>query len=236
MTVSQLESVEWCLTCSTQHGCSRECPGELAATSPEQHGWRVNVETPRGFEAYGVLIARSDDVWRARILTFPNVLWIVPGSHATMKFVGKTPREAERQAAEFIKQHCVERNYLRRDGLVLVEPDSIEQGKGNDWPASGRDAAPRKIKFLPVVFGVQRPIEPGITGSLSTSGLSVLTQCPCESGVKVRLSLTVETERFDLSGSVVWSRTRPEEGRAEGMGIQLDAPPPAYVDFVQALH
>ena len=235
MSISELERTDWCTTCSTRHRVERECPGELPATSPEQHGWRVNVETPRGFEAYGVLIARSHDVWRARILTFPNVLWIVPGTSATMKFVGKTPQDAERQAADFIKQHCVERNYLRRDGLVLVEPDSIGHKKRNDWPDSGRDTAPRKIKFLPVVFGVQRPIEPGITGSLSASGMSVITQCPVESGAKVRLSLSVDTTRFDLSGSVVWSRTRPEEGRTEGMGIQLDAPPPAYVDYVQAL-
>jgi len=48
--------------------------GDLRATGDERHGWRVAVETPHGIEAYGVLVAPTHERWRARILTFPNVL------------------------------------------------------------------------------------------------------------------------------------------------------------------
>ena len=51
-------SQTWCPICSTRHQPGRQdCPGEVAATEPERHGWKVNVETPQGLEAYGVLVA-----------------------------------------------------------------------------------------------------------------------------------------------------------------------------------
>jgi hypothetical protein len=69
----------WCSVCGGNHQSPKECPGELRATGPERHGWRVTVDTPYGFEAYGVLVAPSVELWRARIITYPNVLWMVRG-------------------------------------------------------------------------------------------------------------------------------------------------------------
>lgn len=64
---------------------------EAPATGPERHGWRVHVETSRGVEAIGVLVAPSGDLWRSRILTYPNVLWTAPGGRSTLKFLAPTP-------------------------------------------------------------------------------------------------------------------------------------------------
>ena len=83
---------EWCEICCTTHLPSHRCPGDLQATEDERHGWRVNVETPQGIEGYGVLVAPTSGPWRARILTYPNILWLVPGGRATIKFVGDTAR------------------------------------------------------------------------------------------------------------------------------------------------
>ena len=82
----------WCPVCGSVHAGPRDCPGDLRATGPERHGWRVAVETPLGIEAYGILVAPTHERWRARILTFPNVLWTIPGGAATLKFVGRFKR------------------------------------------------------------------------------------------------------------------------------------------------
>ena len=66
--------LSWCRFCLSQHSSDLDCPGPLEATGVERHGWRVTVQTPLGTEAYGVLIAECDSRFRARILTFPNVL------------------------------------------------------------------------------------------------------------------------------------------------------------------
>ena len=65
----------FCRVCGTEHQGPASCPGELPATGVERPGWRVQVETPFGHEAIGVLLAPSHEQWRARIVTYPNVLW-----------------------------------------------------------------------------------------------------------------------------------------------------------------
>ena len=79
---------QWCPVCCCRHRDKKDCPGELLATGPERQGWRVNVQTSTGIEACGVLVAPAGDSWRARILTFPNILWTVPDGSGTLKFVG----------------------------------------------------------------------------------------------------------------------------------------------------
>ena len=83
----------YCSVCGGDHARRQDCPGELRATGPERHGWRVAVETPYGLEAYGVLVAPSFDVWRARVITYPNILWTVPGGAVTLKFAGTTAQD-----------------------------------------------------------------------------------------------------------------------------------------------
>ena len=80
----------FCQVCATQHGEREDCPGELRATGPERHGWAVAVDAQRGVDLYGVIVAPSGPRWRARIVTFPNVLWTMPGGRGTIKFVGAT--------------------------------------------------------------------------------------------------------------------------------------------------
>ena len=91
-------SPTWCSTCGTQHGRFEECPGELVAVEEERNGWRVTVVTPHGLQTMGVRVADTGGVWRARILTFPNILWAVPDGRGTIKFVGGSPQEAEQRA------------------------------------------------------------------------------------------------------------------------------------------
>ena len=52
-------ALTWCAVCSSGHSLQEQCPGELPATGPERHGWRVNAETPRGIVAHGVMIVPS---------------------------------------------------------------------------------------------------------------------------------------------------------------------------------
>ncbi|ANM28620.1 hypothetical protein ABI59_01790 [Acidobacteria bacterium Mor1] len=203
------------------------------ATGPERHGWRVNIETPAGVEAIGVLVAEAGDVWRARILTYPKVLWVVPGGSGTIKFVGRTPREAEEQAIEFIREHCRERDYSFRDELALVEPEALPDSGPIRRPQG--DPAQRKVRFLPVRFGVARPTETGGTGNLSETGIFIITDAPVDEGQWVEMELELEREHVDLRGFVRWSRADHHAGRAPGMGVQLEQPSGRYLRYVRTL-
>ena len=149
----------WCRTCCTEHDRVRECPGDLRATGPERHGWRVHVETPRSHEAYGVLVAPAGELWRARILTFPNILWTIPGGGGSMKFVGRSPQEAERKAIGFIERHCDERDYQRLDQLAPVASGLIDPESDPFPPAKKSSGKPsrRKLRSLPPPSVLRRP-------------------------------------------------------------------------------
>jgi len=222
---------EWCNTCCTRHPPGRRCPEQLNATDAERHGWRVNVESPAGIEAYGVLVAAAGDRWRARILTYPNVLWLVPGGAGTMKFLADTPQLAELQAIEFIREHCRTRGLGIRREEVREIAAGLPRGAS---PAAG-NPAPRKIRFLPLRFGLANPSEPGGVGNLSESGLFVITGTPISRGTEVRLLLMLSTEDLSLRGQVRWMRDQPHVGRSPGMGVQLVQPPPSYIRFVRGL-
>jgi hypothetical protein len=223
---------EWCTVCCTSHANGSDCPGEIAPTAPEKPGWRVNVTTAEGIEAYGVLFAPCDDVWRARIMTFPNVLWKAPGVEGTMKFVGGTANEAVEQAVEFIRAHCRERGLTMRGEHTLELPFEI-----GGSPAGAGLAAPaqRKIRFLPVRFGVVQPSELGGTGNLSESGIFIITEMPMGVGNPLSMLLRAEGEDVDLCGQVIWMNKEHRVGRPPGMGIRLATPPADYLDFVRAL-
>ena len=200
------------------------------ATGPERIGWRVNVETPLGIEAYGVLVAPTAEGWRARILTFPNVLWLKPGAAETIKFFAKTPHDAERAATDFIREHCRQREFTMRDELVLLQPGDYEKEA-----LPGEGVPDRKIRFLPVLFGLRHPAERAGTGNLSEAGLFIITEDPAPEGEVVHLRLQLETRELDLTGHVRWSRRAHRIGRSPGMGVQLVNPPVDYVNYVRAL-
>ncbi len=231
-------SRSWCQVCCTDHSHGTDCPGELAASGEERHGWRVNVETPRGMEAFGVLIAESYGLWRARILSYPNILWLVPGGGGTLKFVGSTPQEAERRAAEFIRTHCRERGFTIRPDLDEVAPEPIDRELAQAvLELPNGPPARRKVRFLPVLFGVASTTDKGRTGDLSETGLFVITDSPAGSGSWLNMVLEPAPGQPELSlrGVVRWARKAHHEGRSPGMGVQLEAPPRDYTRYVQSL-
>jgi hypothetical protein len=211
-----------------------DCPGELRATAPERHGWRITVDTPFGLEAYGVLVAPTLDVWRARILTYPNILWTAPGGGVTLKFVGATPQEAESLAVQFIESHIDARGYVRRETGELPAVSKFQaEARAKMLAAAG--PAMRKMRAVPVRFGSAPPFFTAMTGNLSESGLFLVTLAPFDPGTGVRVVLDLDTGPLGLKGQVMWKRDRPVMGRPAGMGVQIAAPPEPYREFVVEL-
>ena len=229
-------TVAWCSVCNTRHENRSDCPGELRITEPERHGWRVLVHTGSRSEVYGVLVAPTHEHWRARILTFPNVLWCVPGDRETLKFVGNSASDAERAAIEFIKEHCGQRGYSLLGEPAMVEARAIAERVHEEDaadPASLRQQ--RFLKLLPVRFGVDKPTRLGRTADLSAGGLFIITDEPLRSDTRVKLRLEIDGFEVPLTGRVAWNRAEAEQGRQAGMGIQLDHAPAMYQRYVERL-
>jgi len=226
----------WCAVCNTCHEKRGDCPGELKITEPERHGWRVLVHTGSRSEVYGVLVAPTHEYWRARILTFPNMLWCVPGGRGTIKFVGSSPGEAERAAIEFIKGHCDQRGYALLGEPAMVEGESLGRESGPEEEGSaeilGRQ---RYLKLLSIRFGVDKPTRAGRTADLSMGGLFIVTDEPLRPTTLLRMRLDLEGFVVPLSGRVAWYRPKAEQGRQPGMGIEFDHVPPMYHRYVDQL-
>ena len=233
-------ATRFCPVCCTAHGPHRPCPGELRATGPERHGWRVCVETPSGVEAIGILVAPSYEIWRARIITYPNILWAIPGGGGTMKFIGRTAQEAESAAIRFVERHIVARDYLRRDGLAPVEPGKFDLEAAAARSVAARAVpktapAERKMRSVMVRFGIQKPTIVGATINVSTGGMFVGTDGPYDAGVPLRLRMDLDGIDLLMQGHVVWNRRRLEAGRPQGMGVVLTEPSPAYRTWVRSI-
>ena len=194
------------------------------------------METPHGVEAFGVLVAPSGERWRARILTYPNILWLAPSGQGAARFVGKTAREAEKKAIDFITAHCRQRGFRicteNGPGWAAGLPadridNSIQRIKG---PQSHR-----KIAFTPIRYGRLRPELRAGTGNVSETGLFIVTDRPEATGTRLRMRLELAKLGMSLKGEVCWFRARPEEGRAPGMGIHLDQPSEAYTKYVRSI-
>lgn len=227
-----MEPARWCGTCGTSHAGPGVCPGSLRATGAERPAWRVNVETPFGHEAIGVLVAPSYDVWRARIITYPNVLWTMPGGRGTIKFVGDTREEAEAQAVAFIEEHVRAKRFTRRDGLAIVGEPSAPAARP---PAPIFYASSRKAVCLPVRWGSDRASVRGVTVNVSADGMFIGAIAPEVGGQPVLINLDLERHTLPLRGFVMWNRRRSEPGRPLGMGVRLSEPPSLYQAFVESL-
>ncbi len=231
----------WCLLCGSRHAPRRtDCAGEILATAPERHGWRVTVESPSRVEAYGVLVAPCGDRWRARILTYPNVLWTIPGGAVSMKFLAPTPREAEQAAVAFIEKHISRTGISRRDALdpVQVGPFPPEdRADGRPVAARRTRGAParRKVRTIPLRFGPSKPERRAVTANLSETGLFVVTDDPLRRGSPVEIELETEAYSVRVSGTVLWNRRKPELGRLAGMGIRLEPVPALYTQYVRQI-
>jgi len=194
----------------------------------------VAAETPEGVRGYGVLVAEAGARWCARIVTFPNILWMVPGGGEPIKFLARSEDETMRQAIDFIRQHCVAKGYLMRDEVQYLEPLRRSVAMGGLKTFAGR-IAERYERRLPVRFGRSRPNILGHTGNLSEAGLFVATLTPLVGGDAIGLLLELEHCKVPLRGAVAWRRAQRVSGRDCGMGLRLVNPPTVYVDYVRAL-
>lgn len=226
--------MEWCPVCCTQHVTRSDCPGELLATGPERHGRRITVAANARNETYGVLIAEAGDLWRARVLTYPNMLWSVPGGKGTVKFVGDSPRNVERQAVAFIERMCKARGYKVVEQAAELESAKVtDESADSESPRQGKDA--RHLRVHEVHFGAEKAEKKATTGDLSRGGMFVATSEPLAAGSALRLRLELEGFSIPLVGTVAWARRRAEEGRPAGMGVNLHNPPALYTRFVREI-
>ena len=227
-------SGRFCAVCCSPHAAEAWCPGHVPATGPERAAWDVTVETPRGLEKIVVLMAKSHDLWRARISTHPRTLWLVPGGTATVKFFARSEDEALRQAIAFVDRHCTRRGYFRRDQTLPADTVREVPAPRAARPPQSPPLA-RKTCRLPLRYGVDRASQLAATANVSTHGMFVATRAPLDPGTALRIHLEMAGHTARLEGMVMWTRTRAESGRPLGMGVRLIHPPPAYADFVVAL-
>jgi hypothetical protein len=228
---------DWCEVCGTTHVGDEKCPGDVPATGPEESGWRISVETPTGVEAYGVLVAPSNDKWRARIVTYPNMLWTLPGGRLTLKFVGRTRVEAEQKAVAMIGAHCAERGYVSRDGVIpaRIVPDAPSKSVTGPKPVIHIQPAKRKKCRIPARYGTGLPEYVGVAFNVSETGLFLGTSLPLRSGKPIQIDMRLAGDRARLKGVVMWNRRRHEDDRPAGMGIRLTDSPSIYPTFVGRL-
>jgi hypothetical protein len=225
----------WCRVCGTRHVIG-PCHREYLATGPERHGWRALVEGRDAPDVYGVLVAPAGHLWRARILTYPNVIWMVPGGGASMKFLGTTAALAEAAAVLYLTEHCKATGVKISRRLPDLDPGPLDS---EEAPASRQDsekqAARRRLRHLPLRWGTDGPNEDGYSEDLSEGGLFLISGKIQPEGTRLVLSLRLGEATVALVGVVTWVRAMASQGRRVGMGVRLDAPPRAYLEFVRSL-
>lgn len=218
----------WCTVCCTRHTPGGECPGTLLATGPERHAHKFSVAQKDGrLEYYGVLVAEAGDYWRARVFTYPNMLWSVPGGRGTVKFIGATAKEAETRAIEFLEEHCEARGSTMQE--AARETSAGQEQTANDEQLFKEERQPCKV---PIRFGMEKATQVATTANLSSGGIYVATDKPVEKGKRVRMLLDVQAYTIPLVGTVAWVRVREEPGKPKGMGVQLHQPPALYQRYV----
>ena len=218
----------WCTVCCTRHTPGRDCPGNLLATGPERHARKFAVAQKNRIEYYGVLIAEAGDYWRARVFTYPNMLWSVPGGRGTIKFVGATAKEAETQATEFLREHCEARKYTMQSADADPSVGKAETEKEN--PLFKEERRPCKV---PIRFGEEKATQAATTANLSAGGIYLATDKLVEKGKRLRMLLDVQAYTIPLVGTVAWVRLTEEPGKPKGMGVQLHQPPALYLRYVE---
>ena len=191
-------------------------------------------DTPKGPEVYGTLVAPAGDIWRARVLTYPNVLWVIP-SGGTMKFIGATPASAEQEAITFIKQHCERRGYPIRTEVPYVESGEVDLEQQQEAALSDAiRSSQRMVCSIRVNYGVGLMTESATTDDLSETGLFVRTDKSLLVGTVIRLVLELAGgDSIPLRGVVRWTRETSELGRPAGMGIKLIEAGPRYLSYVR---
>lgn len=190
-------------------------------------------ETPHGPQVYGALVAPAGDRWRARIITYPRVLWIIPHG-GSMKFVGSDPQHAEQKAVDYIKEHCRVRGFPMRKHVPAVESGKVDLEQDARTASSPAvQASQRQLRAVAVRYGTERPTEDAETDNLSEGGLFIRTTSPLPRGTDVKISFEVGGFTIPLRGIVQWARAKERNGRPPGIGIRLIAPHQRYIDYVR---
>jgi Tfp pilus assembly protein PilZ len=227
--------MNWCSTCHTRHTDPTKCPGELLAIGPERHGWRIRVMAGHRTEVYGILVAEAGEQWRARILTYPNMLWSIPGGRGTIKFAGNSAQDAERQAIEFIQEHCRKRGFkLLEEEETTVESQPLA-GEASAAAKSQGSTGARHLRPLVIRFGQDRAEHAAMTSDLSAGGLFITTDKPLPQGRGLKMLLSLANYTIPLIGKVAWVRSTDEKGRPVGMGVQLLSPPGLYIRYIRTI-
>jgi len=181
----------------------------------------------------GVLLAPVGNRWRARIVTYPNVLWVIPGG-GTMKFVAGTIEDAEKQAVEFITDHCRIQGWALKQGAPSAESAAIDPEQDAEVAGAAEvEASQRQLHETPILYGIDRPTTRSTTGDLSAAGLFVVSDDPLPVGTNLRLFISLDGFGLPLRGIVQWSREKPESTRPPGMGVKLVNAHPRYVAYVR---
>jgi len=225
------DELPWCNVCCTRHTPGKDCPGALLATGPERHARKFSVTQDRRLEYYGVLIAESDELWRARVFTYPNMLWSVPGGRGTVKFVGTTAKQAEDEAIAFLREHCEERRYSIQDATNEVIPGQVDEER-DDSAKPKRGKEPRHPCKVPIRFGEEKATETATTANLSVGGIYIATSKVVHKGRSIKMLLDVRAYTIPLTGTVAWVRNDDEEGRPRGIGVAVHNPPSLFVRYV----
>lgn len=227
--------MKWCAVCCSRHAAGASCPGPLMATGPERHGRRFQFVQGSRVEQCGVLIAEAGEYWRARILTYPNMLWSVPGGRGTIKFAGSTPEAAEQLAVAFIREHGKARGMTLSEAGETVEAGPVEPERAATQAPCGSKEE-RHPRVRPIRFGEEKAVQAARTADFSHGGVFIVTDHPLPQGRRLKMVLDLESYTIPLTGTVSWVRTRPEPGRPAGMGIRLVRVPPLYTRYVDAMN
>jgi hypothetical protein len=226
----------WCRYCCTRHGSDEPCPGELLATGTERFGWRVKVRTNYGVDVIGVLVSPVGNRWRARVLTYPNVMWMIPGGGGSIKFLGPDPAAAEQEAIDFILEHCRHRHFSVVEESPRPESGPIDHEQTPEVAKSEEvRSAQRKLRVLPIRFGVDGLTAEAVTGDLSEDGIFIATESTLAVGTPLRMEMEIEGCKIPLRGAVAWKRDRALTGRPAGMGVDLTDPPGLYKTLVREM-
>lgn len=185
-------------------------------------------------EVYGVLIAEAGDVWRSRVLTYPNMLWSVPGGRGTMKFSGASAQEVQAKALDYIRRHCDERGVRILEETVDVETAAVEpEAAAEQMPSGAKEE--RLDHSLMVRYGESKTTMAGRTADLSYGGLFIVTDDLLPKGRRIKMLLQLDQFSIPLQGIVAWRRQHASGGKRRGMGIELSNPPSMYARYVEAV-
>lgn len=183
------------------------------------------LETQKGMQACGVLVAPSAAMWRARIVTYPKAPWMIPGGRGAIRFAGSSSNQAESRAVAYVHAVCADRGWSWNDVLPMRR-----KGDGKALPER------RKRRSLPIRY-TTADIAPQLStvSNLSEGGLFLASPEPLDQGTHLRLEIEIYGSVATLDGTVAWIRTKLEPGRPRGMGIVLDESPAVWVSFVRGL-